>query len=305
VLTDKKPADKVRGLSPVLVLGLALIGISFSGPLVKLSNADPLAIATWRLLFTSLIVAVFLLATGEWREWSSLTRREFVLALGAGLALAIHFWAWMASIHMTTIAASVTLVSLQPVFVIGISAYFLHEKPTGRQYVGTGVALLGALIISLPAALGKGGFGGAAIHGDLLALLGGVAAALYYSVGRRLRSSLGIWAYVGIVYFACLASLIIFSFVMGVHLFPQPPRELGIFAGLAIGPMLFGHTGMNWALKYMPAFVVNLLVLGEPIGATLIGALLPQIAQIPPVSTMVGGAIVLAGLIVAATAKTK
>ncbi len=64
--------------------------------------------------------------------------------------------------------------------------------------------------------------------------------------------------------------------------------------------MLLGHTGMNWALKFLPAYVVNLTVLGEPIGATLLGAILPGIRQIPPAITIVGGAIVLAGVVIVA-----
>jgi drug/metabolite transporter (DMT)-like permease len=90
------------------------------------------------------------------------------------------------------------------------------------------------------------------------------------------------------------------ALLRGVHLSPQPPREMAIFAGLALGPMLLGHTGMNWALKFLPAYVVNLTVLGEPVGATLLGALIPAIRQIPPVSTLIGGAIVLSGVIIAA-----
>jgi drug/metabolite transporter (DMT)-like permease len=64
--------------------------------------------------------------------------------------------------------------------------------------------------------------------------------------------------------------------------------------------MLIGHTGMNWALKYLPAYVVNLTVLGEPVGATILGALIPSIRQIPTVSTLVGGAVVLGGVLIAA-----
>jgi drug/metabolite transporter (DMT)-like permease len=83
---------------------------------------------------------------------------------------------------------------------------------------------------------------------------------------------------------------------------PQPARELSIFVALAIGPMLLGHTGMNWALKYMPAYVVNLVTLGEPVGATILGALLPGLKQIPSALTLVGGVIVLAGVFIAARA---
>ena len=133
-----------------------------------------------------------------------------------------------------------------------------------------------------------------------MAISAALTAAIYYTIGRRLRRTLGIWAYVGIVYASAFLALTGIAILRGVHLSPQPPREIAIFAGLALGPMLLGHTGMNWALKFLPAYVVNLTVLGEPVGATLLGALIPAIRQIPPVSTLVGGAIVLGGVIIAA-----
>jgi drug/metabolite transporter (DMT)-like permease len=63
--------------------------------------------------------------------------------------------------------------------------------------------------------------------------------------------------------------------------------------------MLLGHTGMNWALKYLPAYVVNLTVLGEPVGATVLGALIPSIRQIPTIETLAGGVVVLTGVVIA------
>lgn len=286
--------------SPVWVLALALLGISFAGPLVRLSAADPLAIAVWRLGFSLILVAVFLIATGEWRQWRSLSGRDAAIAGLAGVALALHFWAWNASIHLTTIAASVTLVNLQPAFIIGISALFLREIPTPRQLIGIAVAVAGALVIAIPD-LGDGGstFGHRMTLGNLLATSAAVTAAIYYTIGRHLRATYGVWAYVGLAYTACFLVLLLFAAVSNVHLSPQPPRELAIFTALAVGPMLLGHTGMNWALKFLPAYVVNLTVLGEPIGATLIGAILPGIRQIPPAITLLGGAIMLVGVFIA------
>ena len=286
---------------PYWVLALSLLGIAFAGPLVRLSTADPVAIAVWRLAFSLVVVGAFLVATGEWRDWRKITRDELLLAVLAGISLALHFWTWNASIHLTTIAASVTLVSLQPAVVAAISAISLREAPSKRQVLGIAVAIAGAFIIAAPDV--RGGLapsGNRPLLGNLLAMSAAVTAAIYYTVGRRLRRSLGIWAYVGIVYFVAFLSLILIGVSRGVAIAPQPPRELAIFAGLAIGPMLIGHTGMNWALKYLPAYVVNLTVLGEPVGATLLGALIPSIRQIPSVNTLVGGAIVLAGVLVAA-----
>jgi drug/metabolite transporter (DMT)-like permease len=286
---------------PYWVLALSLLGISFAGPLVRLSAADPVAIAVWRLGFSLVIVAVFLAMTGEWRDWTRIKANELALAAAGGVSLALHFWAWNASIHLTTIAASVTLVNLQPAVVASISAVVLKEAPTKRQVVGIAVAILGALVIAaqdLQAGMAPGG--NAPLLGNLLAMSAAATAAIYYTIGRSLRKSLGLWAYVGIVYSAAFVTLSVIALLRGVTLAPQPPREIAIFAGLALGPMLLGHTGMNWALKFLPAYVVNLTVLGEPVGATLLGALIPSIRQIPTAATLVGGAIVLGGVIVAA-----
>jgi drug/metabolite transporter (DMT)-like permease len=291
---------------PYWVLAFSLLGVSFAGPLVQLSSSDPVAIAVWRLGFSLLIVAAFLVATGEWRDWGKISPGELALAAAGGVSLALHFWAWNASIHLTTIAASVTLVSLQPAVVAMISAVALREAPSKRQLVGIAVAIAGALIIAAPDF--EGGIapaGNRPLLGNLLATSAAVTAAIYYTIGRRLRRTLGIWAYVGIVYTAAFLTLLAIALSRDVSLAAESPREIAIFVGLAIGPMLIGHTGMNWALKYLPAYVVNLTVLGEPVGATLLGALIPAIRQIPTANTLIGGAIVLAGVLVAAGGATR
>lgn len=290
---------------PYWILALSVLGVSFAGPLVRLSAADAVTIAVWRLGFSLVLIAVPLWLTGQWRDWRLLTWRRFTVAAFGGVCLALHFWAWNASIQLTTIAASVTLVSMQPAVVAAISAVALREAPNARQIAGIALAILGAVIIASPDfrnGLTPGG--NAPLLGNLLALSAAITAAIYYSIGRSLRKSLGIWAYVSIVYSAAFVTLWGIALSRGVALAPQPPRELAIFAGLAVGPMLIGHTGMNWALKYLPAYVVNLTVLGEPVGATLLGALIPAIRQIPTVATLLGGSVVLTGVIIAGRTTT-
>jgi drug/metabolite transporter (DMT)-like permease len=283
------------------VLALAVLGFSFGGPLVRLSNSDPIAIAAWRLAIALVVVSGFVLFTGEWRDWAKLTLRELLIAVLAGACLALHFWAWNASIHMTTIAASVTLVNTQPVFVAGLSAVALKERPGPKQIVGIGIAVIGAIIIASPDFM-SGQRASDPVIGNFLALSAAITAAIYYTIGRRLRGVLGLWSYAALVYGAALVALIVIAVLRGVTLAPMPPREMAIFAGLALGPQLLGHTGLNWTLKFLPAYLVNLAVLGEPVGATILGAIIPAIHQIPSVSTLIGGAIVLAGIIVTAPA---
>ena len=284
-----------------LVLILALVGISFAGPLVRLSTAHPLTIAIWRLGFSLLIIGVFLLATGGWRQWMRLDRKGFVVAVGAGAMLAVHFWTWNASIALTTVAASVVLVNLQPAIVAVLSVLWLKEPPTQRQWIGIAIAMGGALVVALPDFGAAGGDAGRnPLLGDLLAVIGAITAAVYFVVGRRLRATLDLWPHVSLVYGSCLVVLVGFALLVHAPVLVQPPREMAIFAALAIGPMLFGHTGLNWALKYMPAYVVNLTLLGEPVGATMLAAALPGIRELPTMMTLAGGVLILVGIFVTA-----
>jgi drug/metabolite transporter (DMT)-like permease len=249
------------------------------------------------------VIAVALLVTGEWRQWSRITGRELSIAIGAGAMLALHFWSWNASIAYTSVAASVVLVNTQPVVVALLSTFWLRERPSRRQWLGIAIAMLGALVVALPDFHATD----ASAHpqaflGDGLALIGALTAATYFVSGRRLRATLDLWPYVGLVYGSCFVVLLLLVALTGAPLAPQPPREIAIFVALALGPMLLGHTGLNWALKHSPAYVVNLTLLGEPVGATIIAALLPGIREVPGVLTLLGGSVVLAGILLAARA---
>jgi drug/metabolite transporter (DMT)-like permease len=315
-------SPKASTRSSLLVLAAALLGISFAAPLIRLSNAPALVIASWRLGFSLVIIAIVLAVRGEWRAWRVLGRRDLLLASGAGILLALHFWSWNASLRYTSVAASVTLVDLQPVLIAAISARWLGEPPSRKQWWGIALAVFGAIVVGLAdvpggpagivraltsgAAAGDGATSTAnaarsrALFGDLLACVGAVTGAMYFLIGRRVRQSLALWPYVGLVYSAAFVVCVLLAMLSGASLYPQPQRELAIFAGLALGPMLLGHTGMNWALGHLPAYVVNLTTLGEPIGATILAALLPGIGEVPGWGTVVGGALVLAGVLRAA-----
>ena len=291
----------MRAPSPLLVLAGSLLGISLAAPLIRLSDAHPIAIAAWRLAFSLLPILLIGARLGSFRAFRTLDRGLVGAAVAAGGLLALHFWSWNASLRYTSVAASVTLVNLQPVIIAAVSARLLGEAPSRRQWVGILVAMLGAIGVAwVDAPSGEALAGGNALLGDALAVLGAITAAGYYLLGRRVRQVLDTWAYVLLAYGSALLVLLVLAIPAGAALWPQPPRELAIFAGLAAGPMLLGHTGMNYALGRLPAYVVNLTVLGEPVGATLLAALLPFIAEVPSVGTLLWGAVVLAGVVVAA-----
>jgi drug/metabolite transporter (DMT)-like permease len=275
-------------MPPLLVLLLAVLAVTYAGPAVKFTTAPAVAIAFWRL---ALVLPVTLaLSLRESRR--SLDRSTRLLMVLSGLLLAVHFWAWIASLRFTTVASSVLLVNLRPVIVWAIAAAWLHEQPGLRERWGIALAVLGATLIGVgDARLSRG-----AVAGDLLALAGAVAAAGYSVIGRRVRQTIGVWRYVTMVYGIAALSLGLVAVLGRSPLTGFASRDWAVFAALAAGPMLVGHTGMNYALKHFRATTVNVAGLGEPVGATLIAWLVPAIHEVPPLTALAGGVMVLAGI---------
>lgn len=280
-------------VSPTAALVVAVFAISWAGPLVRFASAPALAVSAWRLLLSVAFIALVLLVRRT--PVPRLSPRDWLLATAAGLFLALHFWSWIASISLTTVSSSVVLVSTQPVFVALLSGAVLGERATSRQWAGIAVAVTGAVII----AWGDFGLGASAILGDALALAGALFVSIYYVIGRRLRLQMDLWWYIFIIYgIAALALVLAIGIMPGVPLTGFPGRDWLIFAALAAGPMMLGHTAVNYALRYVRAYIANIAILGEPIGATLIAWLLPAIAEVPGPQTLVGGMLILAGIAV-------
>jgi drug/metabolite transporter (DMT)-like permease len=281
-------------LPPFAVLFVSVLAMSWAAPLIRLTDADPLAISFWRLVFALLFIGLALAATGGATALLELTRRDWVAVTFAGVFLAGHFAAWIASVQLTTVAASVALVSTQPVWVALFAMLALRERPEPRQWLGIVAAVAGAAVIGWGDLTG----GPDPLRGDILALVGAVLVAAYYVIGRKLRIRIGLWPYVGAVYGVAALVLLLGMLASGVPVVGgYAARDWLVFAGLALGPMLLGHTGQNWALRYLPAFAVNLTLLGEPVGATLIAWAAPFIAETPPVEAVVGGVLILGGIL--------
>ena len=275
---------------------VAVVAMSWAAPLIRLAVAPPLAIAAWRLTFASLVLAPFFAASKARAEWSRLAGAERRIAVVAGVALALHFASWITSLRLTSIAASAVLVSLSPVFAWIFSRVFLGERPGRRQAAGIVLAILGAAVIALGDARKTGH---AALVGDLLALVGAGFGGAYFVIGRRLRAPLGLVAYITPVYAVAAAVLLSWAGLERQAFVAYPARDWVIFAALALGPMLVGHGGLNYALRYLPAYTVNVAALGEPVGATLIAWTLPAIAEPPGLPALAGGALAIAGIALA------
>lgn len=288
----------MRNVRAYLGVGLGVLAVSTAATLIRLAQAEmpSLSIAAWRLTLASLILAPVALTTRR-SELRTLTRREWGYALGAGLLLALHFATWITSLAYTSVVASVVLVTTNPIFVGLASHVLLRERLSKGMVAAIVVTISGSLVIGL----GDLGEGAHRLWGDVLALLGAVAASGYFLIGRRLRARLSLLAYVFPVYCTAAAVLISVVLLSGLPVLPQHQGTWLWLLLMALGPQILGHSSLNWALRYLSATYVTIAVLGEPIGATLLAWWL--LGEPPSYWAVAGGVLILVGIIVASRAE--
>ena len=276
---------KEKLITLVLVGGVA--AISTSAVLIRLAEAPPFVIAFYRMLFAALFFLPLALREGRGLR---LEKQQLRLALGAGVMLAMHFALWMTSLEHTSVASSVVLVTTQPLWVCLLSVLFLAEKPTPRMWLGLVVALAGSVLVTFT----EGAGGESRLYGNLLALGGAVAMACYFLLGRRLRPQLPLALYSLLVYGGAALVLGFLILLRGLPLRGFNSFTWLMFVALALVPTVLGHNSLNWALKYLPATMVSVTILGEPLGASIMAVFI--LKEVPAPLEALGSVITLFGI---------
>lgn len=298
------PANRATPARAYAVIVLAVLATSSAAILIRLALDEampPLLIAGARLLIAT--VALTPLALGRYRAHIAATsRNERLLIVLAGICLAIHFTAWVASLQHTTVLVSVVIVSTGPIWVAILEVIFLHIRLSRLVALGLVVALLGGLIIGIPL---HGALDGsqsaidleATATGALLALVGALTVSVYMLIGRALRAKLPVIPYVWMVYgVASIGSLLVIGLtstpVSGFH-----PRGYIVLLAMGLIPQLLGHSSLNYLLEHFPAAMVSMFSQLEPIGSAILAALLFR--ELPPSQQIAGSAVIIIGVICA------
>jgi drug/metabolite transporter (DMT)-like permease len=269
-------------------MAVAVVGVSFSGPLTALVSTSFLAIAFWRNAAGAALLVPVLLG----RERATLTglrARDLRTSVVAGLFLAAHFAAWLPSLSMTTVAASTALVTTTPVWT-ALAARLSGVRLPGQVWAGLALAVAGAaLIAGVDVAVSL-----EALAGDGLALLGAICAGGYMLAGARARTRLATSAYSVVCYSTCAVVLAAAAWVTTTPLAGFSARDWWLIAAITVCAQILGHTLLNLVLSTVGPTVVGLAVLLEVPGALLVALVLLQ--QTPPLLALPGMVAVVAGV---------
>ncbi len=276
------------GRQDTVLMAVAVIGISLSGPLTTLVVAPALAIAFWR----NAAGAVALLPVLLLRERGTLTGlrlRDLRSSVLGGLFLAAHFAAWLPSLSMTTVAASVALVTTTPIWT-ALAARVTGVQLPAAVWWGLTLAVVGAaLIAGVDVTVST-----RALAGDGLALLGAICAAGYVLAGAHARQRLATSAYAVVCYSTCAVAVVVAALVADVPLLGFEARDWWLIAGITFVAQLLGHTLLNLVVSAVGPTIVGLVILLEVPGSLLVALVL--LGQAPPLLALPGMVAVVVGV---------
>lgn len=272
-----------------LIIILGVLGASFSAILVRFSDAPSLVLVFYRMFFAVVLLLPALLKSGL-SEYKTIGKKNMLLCALSGLFLGLHFAFYFESLKHTSISSSVVLVDTEVLFVAIGGLIFLKEKISRIDCVCILITLAGSFIVSM------GDLAGGALYGDLLALSGAFCVAIYTLIGRKMRKEMSTTAYTWIVYLVASVVVLIGSLFTHNFIIPISLKNVFIGLGLTVFCTLLGHSIFSWGLKYEKAAFISTAKLLEPIFASILGLLLFK--EIPTVTTLIGGLLIIVGIVV-------
>lgn len=281
---------------PAFALLVGVIAISLAAPYILLSGLEPFAIAAWRLMSVTALLAPFA-AQRLWRDIAGLTPAERWKLLFSGITYGAHFALFSWAFEHTTKESVVMLLAAQPLQAMAVGRIFLGERITPIMLAATAISLagLGVFVWS------DYQFDPSHLIGDGMVLACGLLIVISYAIGRRLRPRMSLSGYLLALYLmgglTCLSGALVAKQALWGY-----GWDNWFFVGCAVLiPTLIGHSLFHYVVKYVPVFYVNLAVLAEPVIAILFMLAFREkyeVFQSSQLTTLqaVGGTILLGGV---------
>jgi drug/metabolite transporter (DMT)-like permease len=269
----------------LFLIFIGILSVSFASIFIRLSESHPLIISTYRMGISSIILLPIFIFKKE-----KILRKDKIIFLLSGTFLAFHFYTWITSLRFTSIMSSTVLVTTNPIFV-SIFSYFLFKKiPKTKTILAIILSIFGVTLMSY-----KGDFS-TNIKGNLLALSGAIFASLYIISNYSLRKKYNLINVIFRVYFISFLILLIFSLILKIKLIFLPKKEYLFLFLIALLPQVIGHSIFNYALKFFSPTFISLTILGEPIGATILGIIFFN--EIPKFIEILGGILIILAILI-------
>jgi len=250
---------------PALLLALSLVVISHSGILIRFAAADALAIGFWRMAFVVPILFLMLLQQKQWNLVPVLRRRQWAGLFLCGFFLFSHWYSWFLAVQQTSLANSMVLFAISPVFT-ALGAWFFFREQISVRHVAALLCCFAGVVALFRGSLA---LNPAQLRGDMLGLLASLLFSAYVLVSKGVRAKLAnipftlvTYSFSGLMFLAAMQ-------LKSVPLTGYSAQAWLAFAALAAGPTLLGHALFTYCLQHFNVNLMNILILTEPVIASV------------------------------------
>lgn len=276
---------------PIPIVAIGVTGAALSAIFVKYSDAPALIIATYRLLWTVLLMSPVILGSKSIRtELKNTNIKNLSLCTVSGIFLALHFTLWFESLSRTSVASSTAIISTEVIWVALGFSFFPEGKMPRKAWFFIFITVIGSIIIAM--ADFSAGFNN--LTGDILALVSAVFAAIYTLIGRFSRTSMTTTSYTFIVYLFCAISLCVTVAIRNMPFTGYGMSAVWVGLLLCVFSTFLGHSIFSWSLKFLSPSFVSASKLCQSVIAAVLAFFLFE--EIPSFFLIIGGLLTIAGV---------
>jgi len=252
-------------MNPRLMLIASMTIFGTLGPFVRHISVSSGELALYRAVLAAMLIAVFLLITGQKIPFAKI-KREVPLLLASGIAMGINWIFLFEAYKYTTVSVATLSYYFAPVIVTAACPILFKEKLTAKQIICFIMSTLGLVLIT--------GIGDVNGKTDLIGILFGLGAAVFYATVILLNKFIKNVEGIHRTFLQFLAAIVILipyvMFTGGI--------TLGSLDGIGwINLLIVGliHTGVTYcmyfsSLKELPGQKAAILSYIDPLVAVLI-----------------------------------
>ncbi len=272
------------------ILGFTLLcwASAFVGIRIGLDDFSPGALALFRYLIASLVIALFYFRLDKKPQMPLLDKLQMMF-LGV---LGISIYNLCLNYGEQTVPAGIAsfIVGLMPIFTVLLAIVFLRERPAFVVYIGMAVSFLG---------LGLIGFAekaNATFNGDMLVILiSAIMGATYTIMQKRLLNRYHPVVVTCWVIWGGTLALMPFMPAFVKEISTASSTAVVAVVYLGVFPAAIAYLCWGYVLQFLPASQAALYAYATPIISTLLGMLI--LNERPSHLAFLGGLIALSGAV--------
>ena len=271
----------------VVSVNIAVLLFGLAGLFAKWINLPAIGIAFGRVLFSSIALGIYILVRKQ--SFRVANRRDLLFLLCAGAILGFHWWSFLESVKLSSVAVGTITFSSFPLFVTFLEPLLFRRNLKMRNVIIAVIILIGVLITIPEFSLENRVF---------IGILTGMASALAYAVLTLINKSIA-EKYSGTVtafYEQATAAVILFPFILSAKLQPSA-ADLALLMFLGVITTALAHTLFINSLKTLPAQLAGICSSMETVYGILFALIL--LGEIPSIREITGAAVISGAVIFA------